>query len=240
MTVSQQTLTAAQELMRATELWAALVGAMFGGLIGLLGQLVALSAARRDRKEQRKNVERALATSLLLKVTRIVANVLHIQNHIEESVARAATESVSGELWQALWPIANPPEAINLTSDEMALVLSSKDRIVFNAVLSMDTEHNGLLATLRLYSDYRRDLLARLPAPQDLRGASVGTSKLSLKEKLALQPAIDEVASLAEQLRSDAKRNAHEFRHALSALQTLLKKQLNLGYELFISVNRRT
>jgi hypothetical protein len=90
----------------STEFIAAIVGAVVGGLISFVVQIVALVAAKWQRDEDRLEVRRALAHSLIFKIMRMCSNFHGLHDHIEMSLKHTDSE-VAG--WQVVTPIANLP-----------------------------------------------------------------------------------------------------------------------------------
>jgi len=56
------------EILNSTELWSAITGAIVGDLIALAIEMLALGEARKQREEDHKRTQQALANSLLFKI----------------------------------------------------------------------------------------------------------------------------------------------------------------------------
>jgi hypothetical protein len=113
----------------------------------------------RDRKER----ERALAYSLLLKMMKIHSDESHLWEHVQEQRAIAIQHGEVADTWRFFQPLASVPTAVKFTSDELACLFAAKDGDVFNAVLSMDEVHAGDMANLQIYGQKRSKLTDMLP-----------------------------------------------------------------------------
>jgi hypothetical protein len=218
------------KVLASTEFWSALIGAIVGGLLALGAQMIALRAVRKQREEDHKRTQQALANSLLFKMMRIHSNFGGIHRYIEESFDEAKARGLGGPSWQFLRPFANVPPPVDFSPDEMAMLLAQKDDGVFNAVLGADGIHNSYMEILRTYKDERKALMDRL-TPQRVQG-DMGSGELSPQEMLILQPRIIDVSSLAEQLRTHAATGYSESTKVLDRLHKLLKERLGLPYKI--------
>jgi len=117
---------------QSSEFWSAVVGAAVGGLIAYVVQKVALIEARNQRKEDARNIQTALANSLLFKMIRIHSDMYGISRHIESCFEDAKKRKFDGEPWQFFLPLANPPDPIHFSSDEMGMLLALKNDVAFN------------------------------------------------------------------------------------------------------------
>ena len=97
-------------------------------------------------------------------------------------------------------PLANLPEAVVFSPDEMGLSFSQRDDDVFNSVLDMDVAHNSLIEVMKMIAVTRKELT------QQLKVSAVEGKKLSgilnEQEYLSIQPQVIETDSLIEQARS--------------------------------------
>lgn len=220
-----------------TEFWSAIAGAVVGGFIAYIVQMKALREARKQREEDNRRVQQALGNSLLFKMLRIYSDFYAIHRHIEECFEEAAKKRFEGEPWQFLLPLANLPDAINFSSDEMGMLLAQKNNDVFNLVLSMDVIHNSLIAAVSVLSSERRELTQRVKADQ--AEGNVLSGILNRDQMLTLRPRMIEVNSLIENIRVMAKRDSDESKDALERLQMLLRDKLGLTYTLESNVKQQ-
>ena len=213
-----------------TEFWSAILGAVVGGSIAYMIQVRALREGRRQRDEDHNRLQQALGNSLLFKMIRVHSNFYGVQQHIEDSFAEAARRGHKGEPWQFVRPLANPPDPVHFSSDEMGMVLGLKNADVFNSVLQMDVIHNSLIATVRVLNIERRALTERLKV--DEAEGPVLSSTLDKDQVLALRPRMIDVNSLIVSVRADAKRGFEESDQALNGLHEMLRDKLGIAYKL--------
>jgi hypothetical protein len=220
---------------REPEFWSAIAGAIVGGVIAFAIQLISLRAAKRQREEDRRIVQQALGNSLLFKMTRIYSNFYGILRHFDECFENAESKGLKGEPWQIVLPLANLPDTVHFSSEEMGMLLAQKHDEVFNLVMSIDVIHNGLLSALASFNDHRMMLTQQL-IPDRVEG-TVLSGRLSDAQMLAHRPKMIEVNSLIEQIRAQAKNNLGEAGDALTRLQSVLREKLDLKYKLEVITN---
>ena len=186
--------------------------------------------ARRQRDEDRERIKQAQGHSLLFKMVRIYSNFHGMHRHIEEGFEEATKKGLGGEPWQFVLPLANPPDYVQFSSEEMGMLLTLKQDDVFNSVAEMDIIHNSLSDAVKLLNNERRSLTERL-THEEAKGA-VLSGTLSKDQMLSLRPRMIEVNGLIESIRSQAERDFNDSRAALDSLHTLLKEKLGLAYKL--------
>ncbi|CAA2141767.1 hypothetical protein [Hyphomicrobium sp. ghe19] len=221
-------------LAKSTELWAAIVGAVVGGLIAVAVQLIALRETRSVREQDHKRQREALANSLIFKSMRIFSTAHGLHQHFIESDVRAAADGCNGESWQKYLPIANPPEPIHFSHEEMGMLLALKDSFVFNAMMNMDVRHNSALATLRAFNDSRASLTQAIcsVASLDAEEGRLVSHSIPLSETAKLRPMMIEVNSLADDLKAHVASDFVRAKQNLQDLQALFKKELGFSYKL--------
>jgi hypothetical protein len=208
----------------------AIVGAVVGGIISYLIQMSALREKRKHRREDRLSNEKALANALLFKVIRTYSNLHGIHRHIEDCFETAEKNGFKGDPWQFVLPLANFPELVHLSADEMGMLLGLKDNDVFNSIIDLDVVHNSLVEATKIMSSARRALAERLKA-DEARG-NVLSGNLDSAAYFALKPQMIEVDSLINAIKVDAKRNATEAHSAMKNLHRLLKDRLGITYKI--------
>lgn len=129
------------------EFWAAIAGAIVGGLIALVIQLVALWAAKAERKEDHNERRRALGYALLFKMIQIYSNLRQLRDHLAGAYERGLEDGLE-EPWQFVMPIVNVPDRVEFSTDEMSMLLSLGNDDVFNDLASLDQVHNSLCSRL--------------------------------------------------------------------------------------------
>jgi hypothetical protein len=216
-----------------TEFWAAIIGAIVGAVVGgaiSLGlQMMGASAAKKQRDEDHKLTQSALAHAVLFKMIRLLTNLWNFHDHLEASFAQAAKHDPHLEPWQFVVPIANHPKHVEFATAEMALVLSMKDNDLFNELVSLDTVHNSLVDLFVLYADRRRELTDKFSAKMD---GMVGETMIPSELLAFVRPRMVELNHLLEGMRGQAKNDFDQCERCVTKLQALLKKQLGLNYSL--------
>jgi hypothetical protein len=218
-----------RKIITSTELWSAIIGGLIGGFIALIAQWTALRAERKRRDDDYKREQQALGCSLLFKMVRIYSDFVNTHRHIEDHCKLAEERKLSGELWQFVPPLANPPPLVYFSSDEMGMLLRQKDDDVFNAVVSLDEVHNGMVETLKVYKELRMKLADRMPPPVAWQGHSL-MGVLSKEQLAALRPDMVNVESVITQLREGTAREAKSSGELLERLAALLRDRLGLAF----------
>lgn len=213
-----------------TEFWSAILGAVVGGSIAYRIQLKALREGRMQRDEDHKRLQQALGNALLFKMVRIHSNFYGFHRHFEDCFAEAARRGSTDDPWRFVLPLANPPDPVHFSSEEMGMLLALKNHDVFNLVLPMDVIHNSLIATVKVLNTERAALTERLKT--DEAEGAVLSSNLDRDQTLALRPRMINVNSLIEAIRANAKRGFEESHEAMSRLNEVLRDKLGLTYKL--------
>lgn len=211
-------------LLFSTEFLSALAGAIAGGLIAYLVQIKALREARDIRNQDRKLTQQALGNALLFKMIRIYSNAVHLNTYIQECFEDAKRKSFKGEPWQFVRPLANPPNDIHFSADEMSLLLSLKDNDLFNLVVSQDVCHNSLNDAVKKLNEARENLTQRLD--HDAADGETLSGTLDQEKLLKLRPYMINVNSLIMAITDLSKRNAYDGARGLKGLQVLFHDKL--------------
>lgn len=221
-------------MLGQTEFWSAIagaiVGAVVGGSIAYMVQMRALREARSQRDEDYKRLRQALGHALLFKMVRIHSNFYGIHRHFEDCFAEAARRGSTDEPWRFVLPLANPPDPVHFSSEEMGMLLALKNDDMFNLVLPMDVIHNSLNAAVKVLNTERAALTERLKS--DEAEGAVLISNLDRDQMLALRPRMINVNSLIEIIRASAKRDFEESGEALDRLNKVLRDKLGFTYKL--------
>ncbi len=140
------------------EFWAAIAGAIVGGVIALAIQMIALNAAARDRKADAAERKNALGHALLFKAVRIYSHLRQFNHHVMAGAEEQKKRGHKAIAWQVVLPFANLPEKVHFSTDEMALLLSLKNDDLFNNAVSFDEVHNSTIDIFATYSERRSSL----------------------------------------------------------------------------------
>lgn len=208
----------------------AVVGSVVGGVISYLLQMYSLGEARKQRKEDAEERRKALASALLFKAIQVHSHLKLMSDHIEESFHRAEHTKFKGEPWAFVLPLANTPQKVTFSSDEMAMLLALKEQDIFNDLASKDELHNATIDVFEVYRARRTVLVDMLPAHQ-MEGTQGSTSLT--KEQLALvRPRMAELDQLITSLRHDCRDGADKSGVALHKLANILNAKTGLSVQL--------
>lgn len=219
-------------LLSEGEFWAAITGALVGGLISLLGQHYAVKEARNERLENRQDMLKATAQSLLAKLTRLHSNFVFMQNEIERAYKdndQIGTNSTPETgVWRRLQTFSNVPSDLSFSDLELALLFELDDPELAGSFMMMDEKHNSFMASVRTYSQMRNQFTTELPTEMHSNGTffSIGSEK---DLKLA-RPKMYQLNSLAADLKKWATEDAKSTGLLLERLSKELKNQFKLKY----------
>jgi hypothetical protein len=138
--------------------WAAITGAIVGGTVTLIMQLIQNRHARGERDAERKDIRKAVCRSLLSKLVRMQNQFLNfIANH-DQCKAKAPSEF---EPWQYMQALGALPELVTISSEELAIVMEM-DGELFNTILRLSERYSVAAATHLRYDRDRREFSATL------------------------------------------------------------------------------
>jgi hypothetical protein len=226
-------------IFTSTEFFSAVAGAIVGGTITFVCQLYALRAARRQREADNTMVQKALANSLFFKLMRIHSNLHGIHRHFWESLERGQKEMPSGEPWQVVVPLANPPEQVHLQSDEMGMLLSLKNDPVLNGAMDVEAIHNSMIVAVRAFNNERIALGERLASVSELEsevGDRISTA-VPNRHRNALRPMMITVNSLVQEISSLTKDGLALSRQTLRGAEGLFRTKFNFSYTVTIKAD---
>ncbi len=216
-------------IFQSTEFWSAIAGAFVGGLIAFAVQWIALREGRLQRQTERRSAGEALANALLVKLLRIHSNFIQIHRHVEECSAKGSLIGMV-EAWQMTLPIANPPDQVHFSADEMSMILGQKDVRAFNAIVDLDVRHNSLIDVVKAFNVERNSLGERLAESiQAFEGAKAG-AVLTTQQLQQLRPKMIDVNSLVESIRTLTAENIDASHQGIELLQSLLQEKFGLTY----------
>lgn len=206
-----------------SEFWSAIAGAVVGGVIAYMLHRSALREARRERESAAADARKALAHSLLFKAIKIFEGLHGLKKHVDEAVNEAGS-TVS--LASVMFPIANLPDKIVFSSDEMAMLLSLGDDDVFNRVVSLDAIHNSVLPAWERYA-MLREKFQQLSSTEHF-DKETGAAAVIIEPGSPLEITLFEADQVAVELTSRAQRDTAEAKDAMTALHLLLSQKLGL------------
>ncbi|MGE8103814.1 hypothetical protein ACQKP1_09005 [Allorhizobium sp. NPDC080224] len=209
-----------------SEFWAAIVGAVVGGVIAYFVQLRALREARVARKEARQDENKALAYSLFFKMLSVWNNLAHLKNHVDEARALQVSAGVD-RLSTVLRPLANLTDPVRFEPGEMSMLLGLGEADTFNEVMSQDAIHNSILPVWSLYAT-KRDQLHDAAHSRGLDMTS-GIGTLAFEAGSPAELLFYEVTELAVVLAERADKDEAQARNARDLLLRTLNQKLGLN-----------
>lgn len=213
-----------------TEFLAAIAGAIVGGVITILMQKHALKAAKDERLEDHVNRRKAQAYSLLIKMIKIHSAFTHFHRHIEECLKRPIDEGRKIPPSQAVVPLANLPDKITFSADEMTMLLSLKNNELFNEMMDIDQIYNAALDGFAVYK-VRRQLLtdnihiSEFTAPQ-------ATTVLSPQEEATNRARMFELDDLIISLGEMCSVRAPQSKEVLDKLTKTFNESLGMNHRI--------
>lgn len=207
------------------EFWAAIAGAIVGGLIALVIQLVALWAAKAERKEDHNERRRALGYALLFKMIQIYSNLRQLRDHLAGAYERGLEDGLE-EPWQFVMPIVNVPDRVEFSTDEMSMLLSLGNDDVFNDLASLDQVHNSLCSVFQTYK-LRRMMLTDLLPSGEMAGVR-GFTNLTEAQVAILRPKMAELNDLVQSLSIACPRDTATAEDVLQRLADLLREKVGI------------
>jgi hypothetical protein len=214
-------------LAMSSEFWSAICGAIVGGVIALVIQLIALGESRKLRIEEATERRRTLGQALLIKLSGLYSHLRLFERQVDEWFLRAPEFGTSAEPWQFATPILNLPDKISFSTDELSMLLALKNDALFNSMLSMDSVHNSILALFAALKEKHELLADQLPSTFEGRIASTQASPEQLSRA---RPTMININIIASSLRATIKRDADEAHQALHDLNSALRENLGLKY----------
>ena len=163
-----------------------------------------------------------------MKTIMIYSNMKLVNKHLEDSLTN---ETLQGKQpWECVQPLANPPDPVSFSTDELGMLLDLGGHDLFNLVFPLDRVHNTMLDSVQVHYRERTALLDKLSP--DLVFQDRGQVSLSQGQLRRLQPQIILVNGIVQQLWDHAKRGQDESKHALVELHKLLEEKIGLGYKI--------
>ncbi|WP_430419113.1 hypothetical protein [Phenylobacterium sp.] len=186
------------------EFWAAVAGAVLGGGIAAVVQLMSVRHTRRERN-------RSNAYALLIKVGQIYSHLRGVHGIID-SALKDATDNERADPWRVIDGLVNAPSHVTFSHEEVALVVELQAMKLFNDLIMLDEKHNATIDVMRFYTQKRTELVDAL-TPEGIDG-HMATAELSPSLRMraiALNRLVD---GMREYLGADVG-------HALNVLQQL-------------------
>jgi hypothetical protein len=207
---------------------ATVIGGIISTIVAFVIQKRGVTAARKQREEDRAEVRRALGYSLLFKMIKLSSNLENLGKTLQESFNNAKESGFAGQPWQFVQPVVPKSDDIHFSPDEMAMLLSVDDK-VFNEIAALDDLHNQTTALFELYGQKRQATLSRFSG--SVSGSQVSAS-LTPDEVAWLMPRAMEMNSLIEMMRVRSIDDAKIAWDVLVKLRDTLDTKLGIKHRL--------
>lgn len=144
------------------EFFAAIIGALVGGLMALLVQLLGFwfqifernRTTQREREEEEKRQrdrEIVHAFSILVKINRAHTTIMDMKNHLHRGVLTAIKERMRYAL--AIKAFSSDPEPFRFSIDELALVRKMREADILNELLDLPFVHDMYIDNMRYHRE---------------------------------------------------------------------------------------
>ena len=144
------------------ETLAAIWGAVVGGSIAAIIQLLSSVYQQRQITKSERQKKEVLAQTILFKMTDVHNNTHHLSGHIEEYMSNAA-EPVEDYPILAVQGIPNDLSRIAFTSEEKSLIVEFEDFQLLQNLMQLEVDHNDLIKTFSFYTARRSEIQNLMP-----------------------------------------------------------------------------
>ncbi|MEA2793385.1 MAG: hypothetical protein QOI87_765 [Bradyrhizobium sp.] len=220
------------EVSTLSAVFSAIGGSIVGGAISTIVAFVVqkrnLTAAKKQRDEDRLEIRKARGYALLFKMIRIASNIENLGKAMQSCFEEAARRGLKWDPWQIVQPMVPANDPVNFTAEEMALILSIDDKL-FNEIASMDQLHNSTAALFDLYGIMRQKVMERFGA---VMSGNIGVTGLTQSEHDWLAPRATELNGLIAVLQQRAIEDGKEAWGVLVKLRDSLEKNLGVKHRL--------
>jgi hypothetical protein len=206
----------------SNETFAAIVGAVIGGLI-TGGMTAILLRWQFDHVTKERN--RGLAYSLLGKLGAIASHLSVLNHHVERALKEDRAKGLKPSA--ALGPMPAGLQRVTFSAEELGLVISLGDDRVINALMMTDERHNSILDLAAFYTERR----IRFTDNAQPAGVSPERGSFALMATdPAMQLRVAELDSLVAELRAYLASDAGKALNVLQEVADLLKARLGVGF----------
>ena len=211
------------------EFLAAIFGAVVGGLIAALIQLITLHHT--NSKETKRDLEQkqALGRGLLFKLMRIEADLNQINQHLNYC-KNNATPDMLKEPWSYMMPIANLPDPIKISPEEVSLVIGPKNNEILNNLLDLEHVHKSSLSVMRQVGK-TKEKVSRKMGRTNYSG-TIGIRNVPPKLLSKLRPDMISMSSLVKDAHSRSQRDYDLAQNTLQETNRILSEEICLKFKL--------
>lgn len=187
-----------------SEFWSAIIGSIVGaaatGAISYSQQNNAFKRRREIEIQEKNELNKAVAYSILIKMIRIHTGYRKLHEYIKDAEIKRSA-NIRMEWWNIVRPIANISDNDEFSYSELALIASIGNSELTNGLMQIDRLYNATSDALRVYSEVRRRLADQMP-PGIFYGYT-GRTLLTDEQYNKLRPAMLEANSLIDSIRDD-------------------------------------
>lgn len=201
----------------SVEFFAAIIGAIVGGAISIIGQFC--FSYHQERQHQR-----SLAYALFFKLVSINSTCTHIASHLAQGAAAAKFHGVY--VSELTTPLAQNPSSVEITSEEKALVLSMGDDELMKIIISIGDIYNTFIQLNKTYGEMR--IKTEVGSPEFVDQHGITRLLLNEREYLKRLPHLIAASSLASDWLLEAKQNKYDSWFAIKALSIGMKNRLGI------------
>lgn len=201
----------------STEFWAAIIGAVVGGVFSMGLQLIAIRNERKLRQDERNNIRKNMGNVVLWKLMDISSNYHHLNKHIHDGFSQGHPESWP-EPWSLVKAFASPPQEVYMTYEEIAFVGSLGNIDLTHNLSTLASRYNSQIGAFLTFCRLRTDLEEEMPKKLD---GPFFVSELNEAELESLAPKMAVVNRLILDLSEIVDTNCKE---AKLAAETLAKE----------------
>lgn len=199
-----------------------LAGTIISAIVSYLLQRRSFSEARQEKEKDKFEARKTLGLNLFHKMIRIASTLEILKRSLDESLANP--ENVDGQPWQIVMPLANFPNRVKFTPEELTFLMQT-DMTLFNDMAPFDDIQDSLLGAFELYRTKRMALTDTLPANMS---GSRGTTYLNEAGMKKIAPKAAELNSLIQGMNQRTQQDSKEAWELLEKLRNLLNKEFNL------------
>lgn len=203
-------------------------GATVSAVVSFIIQKRNLDAAKRQRDEDKLDLRKARAYSLLFKMIRLASSLENLGKALQGCFEQAQKQGLTGAPWQIVQPIVGGTEEIHFAPEEMALLLAIDDKL-FNEIAALDELHNSTAAIFELYGNKRTRILERFGATMS---GNIGTTGLTQEQLDWLAPRAAELNGLIAAMQERSQTDAKQAWCALLKLRDSLEANLGIRHRL--------
>jgi hypothetical protein len=221
-----------ENLLQQPEFLAAVAGAAVGGVIATILQLLAIIAAKAERKELQKQNDSAVARSLLAKLARAHRHIIQVGDYLASELASGRESNPKADAWQMVKPSTFQPSLVEFSSDEMSLLHRVASDDLFNLVLSLDTSHNAVVSMIPLYNRRRAELLDQLVVKGEVKKTKGREAEVSSRFPARLRSRMIELDSIIHHTIHLAERYEEDTGNALLEYASVCREKFGIEVQI--------